>query len=290
MPVGEALPVEVSTSFAVVVFVLLAGFLSSLYGNSYSEPVCRVRLSYSPGRSAFGIWLLIWLLEALSIATQYVSYARDADGFAPPVASFLLAFSFALSGFWAPAFSLNTLEGYVTAAVLLGAAAGLALAASAVQRTADGADDLVTVFLVQPAFSIYAGWVSLAACLSVGIALKVYDEARGRAKVLPGAPGATGSSFSFPVNSKAGEECEYPDYSLLYEVENSPEANWDVNLVPMVIAAFTMLFSALTLDWQLPLAVAWGIFRMRPRRAHIAAFAVAVLSLPVAWVVSATRG
>lgn len=143
-------------------------------GGKYSSLECRYSPSWAPDNPAFGIWGLIALSVIVSCLTQYAAYSASEDAWAAPEATALLAGGFFFASAWAPffAYGQRRVIYYSVAAVLLVISAAFTLAAVVVERLVKTDENLLRWGLVEPCFGLTAGWVCVAASLSVGIAYR----------------------------------------------------------------------------------------------------------------------
>lgn len=154
---------------------LLASFLSGSFRQDTSiGTVSRERrLDITPQGGAFSIWSVIY---TLLIASSIYAASRPVD---LPAAVLILAAEL-LSAAWVPLFLANTQASLVGAAGVLLMAAGVATAAVFRVGALTSAASVTEAVCVQTSFALFAGWLSCAAVLGVGIALQAFDVATPR--------------------------------------------------------------------------------------------------------------
>ena len=251
----------------ILVWAIMTGVVSRSYNRKYAETSCRHLLSFSPSGLAFGMWFVIWAAVVVSVGTQAILYATDGeDAFSPSEASALLSGSFAMACLWAPFFSNGTVGGYWVAAGALLSSAALAVSASVIDRV-NSHRTAVQTFLVHPAFALMAGWTCVAACLSVGIALKAALERDGSEYV-----------------QGAGEAVAQCDYSALRYNIVAPNSKFPhgPTAVPLALSAAIATAAVVARDPLLPVPVAWGVFFMHPSWWNWAALVLLAASAAVA--------
>lgn len=154
-------------------------FCNAFYGRNIGDVSCRYRVVFSPRRQAFGIWALIYTYFATSVFLQFLwSASNEIFPNAGIYANSLVTSAWVLAGAWVIFFA--RLQRLVLAALTLVAAAGLALASIVVQKgwdmsEASGGTRAMQVVALAVPNALFAGWLCVAAGLSVAIAL----EARG---------------------------------------------------------------------------------------------------------------
>lgn len=161
-----------------VLLLLAAGssvLTNALWGRTIGNVSCGWQLGYSPKNEAFVIWVPIYFLTFITVLCQLL-YQLDASRWsvASLEANALIAGAWACSSLWTYFFSLadsrNLNDGLGLAAVFLVLAAVCALAAVVVERSWQSAEWMQILTIGLP-FSLFAGWLILAASLSVGVAI-----------------------------------------------------------------------------------------------------------------------
>lgn len=236
------------------VLLLLAASSSvltnALWGKTIGDVSCGWKLGYSPGNEAFSIWGPIYLLMFCSVLCQLL-YQLDASRWsvASLEANALIAGAWVFCGLWTYFFSLadsrNLNDGIGLAAVFLVVAAGCALTAVITERSWQ-MTNWVQILTVGLPFSLLAGWLVLAASLSVGVAI---------------------ASDNRPPNS-CGED---GDFLELRAVET-----WE-RVAPIVVAVFVGGLAIWLGDPVLVMPVAWGVAWM-PVSVRTAPFVIAVIA------------
>lgn len=160
---GVALTLGVATSLAAS---LLSGVLSSTSVGAVSD---ARRLATTPQSGAFSIWAVIYVL--LSISALY-AFTQTVD----LMPSLLLASAEVLSGLWIPLFLANTKRSLVAAALVLVVAAACAVSAVALVGPLATAQPWRRLVSVHVSFALFAGWLLVAATLSVSIALRAVSD------------------------------------------------------------------------------------------------------------------
>jgi len=232
----------VSGPVAVLCAFSLGATLNWSCGRNVGESACAWRLAYSPHSRAFGIWCVIYLSTVGSIAVQLV------DGFGPvtyaaePWTNYLIAWSWILCGLWSIAFSnaesRDAKAGLGLAAFILASATITALGAVAIECSWRTQDPWRLIAVGVP-YSIFAGWLSLACVLSIGI-------------------------FIRSLTYRPDYECyrETSAYSTRLLADPVDRRSWS-SAVPLLVATAVSIYAFMIPDPILPLPVAWGIVNMK---------------------------
>ena len=134
---------------------------SAVFGGAIGSISDATRTTLTPARGAFGIWGFIFAgLVVLSVAQTYVPV--------PLVTRALLAVSLVLAAAWTPVFVQSHFNAAAALLVLSSIAALSATFVRATQRVVPLRERL----LVDAPLGLYAGWLAVAALLSIGIATK----------------------------------------------------------------------------------------------------------------------
>ena len=241
---------------------LLAAVLMSIisnkwYGRGIGDVSCKYRLSFSPSSPAFGIWALIYAFAFFTALAQLYSYWANIEFFANKTAINLYTASWVCATLWTPVFTADNKIALIVAAALLVSTASLALSASIVQNGWARAtvDDTLKPWFIDTAFSLLAGWATVAAVLSVGIAWKANDSEPDMCDFYP----HRGNILT-------------PPFSRRFEF-------------PLVfIAVSVSTISVWNYDPIMPLPVAWAIFFTRPNYGSCTALILCVLYSTITFV------
>jgi len=162
-PVGVLAALVVSVAF------------NAAYGRQLGDVTCRWRLPYSPDRRVFRIWTVIYLWFAFSAASQLAGAIERETYAAQPWTNTMVAYSWVLCGAWTVFFSgaanADRAVGVALAAFVLASAAFCALGAVAVERSWH-APSAWRVLGVGVPYSLFAGWLCVAAVLNAGTAAR----------------------------------------------------------------------------------------------------------------------
>lgn len=245
----DPLPVEIPELIGLLVAVLLSSISNGLYGRGIGDISCKYRLDFSPSSPAFGIWALIYTFAVLTAVLQLYAYSTNVEFFANKTAINLYTAAWACATLWTPFFTAQTGFSLIVAAVLLTATASLALSASTIQNgwASVNSGDARKPWFMDTAFSLLAGWTTVASVLSVGIAWK--------------------------ANDAVPDVCQY--YPRRGNLLTSPfDQSFEFALV--FIAASVSAIAAWVPDPILPLPVAWAIFFTNPNYGSWTAFIICV--------------
>lgn len=219
------------------------------WGRTIGDVSCGWKLGYSPDNKAITIWGPIYLLMFFSIVFQLL-YQLDASRWsvASLEANALIAGAWGFCGLWTYFFTLadsrNLNDGLGLAALFLVMAAGCALTAVVVERSWQ-MTNWVQILTIGVPFSLLAGWLVLAASLSVGVAIAAEQR---------------------PPDS-CGEDGGFLE---VREIEV-----WE-RVAPIFVATFVGILAIWLGDPVLLVPVAWGIFWMR-NNVRTAPLALAVI-------------
>lgn len=223
------------------------------FGRSIGNVSCRYSSGdLSPGAAAFGIWGLIFAAAAVDIALQVAALATPVAVRNTPRSNFLLAASWACAGLWVAVFTGGQRTRVVVAAAVLLAAAGTSIAAVFLGVSQES-NSYLNELRSSPA-SLLAGWLTVAALLSVVIAVR--------------------AGWAEP------EECpnEYPrDYSL-----RDPTNEEYASPVPLALAVAVCAAAVAAARPVYALPPAWAVFNLRSTLSNRVAFAVLVGGFGVA--------
>tara|TARA_Y100000389_G_scaffold201265_4_gene243541 strand:- start:10195 stop:11112 length:918 start_codon:yes stop_codon:yes gene_type:complete len=239
-PLDHGFEVAISPFLSLTTFLL--GILLN-YGRSIGSVACAWRVSYSPRGPAFGIWCVIYLWTIASFGGQVAHGYLAPTYLATPSVNYLMAGAWAFVGAWGVTFGRGAKAdqpGFIgLAAFMLVAASILALTAVAVEQSWRSGDPWRIVGVGMP-YALFAGWLSVAASVNVGIAVVAATRepdprcTRGR----------------------------YRSYNALVEEEQTSRAarsSW----VPLLVATFISGLAFLIPDPVLVVPAAWGIWFMR---------------------------
>ena len=210
---------------------------NSVWGRMIGDVACGWRLAYSPRGPAFSIWGVIYLWTATSVLLQFLTNMDPETWYAPEFGvNVLMCVSWLACSLWIWFFSLadskNIKDGLGWAACCLVTAAICALVAVAWERSWPPGNT-VRILAVGVPFSLFSGWLCLAASLSVGVFLA--------------------------SQTRPPDACD--DDGELIEVRepNTPE-RW----APVGLAVSVAAFSIGLPDPVLALPLCWGTYWMDP--------------------------
>lgn len=162
-------------------FVLAAAALS--FGASWvwkcdiGEAACKWQQSYSPKRTAFKIWFLVYALTGASCVAQLTGRVLVLDGWT----SALWAFALAFTAGWPPLFSdSNSVDALHAAAGQLFVATAATLLALANECAWQSDESRAELALLTAPLSLLAGWLVVATALGIGIAEDAAANPSGR--------------------------------------------------------------------------------------------------------------
>lgn len=144
-----------------------------VWGRMIGDVACSWRLAYSPRGPAFGIWSIIYLWTFLSILFQFLTNMAEDEWYCPDFGvNVLTAVAWVACSIWIWFFSLadsrNVRDGLGWAACCLVTAAGCMLAA-VIWESSWTSQDSTRILTVGVPYSLFGGWLVLAASLSVGV-------------------------------------------------------------------------------------------------------------------------
>ena len=167
---------ELFGSLLLLVSVSFSLLMNSFFGRSIGDVSCRYRVPFSPRREAFSIWALLYIWFLVSILVQFL-WSANHDEFpnADLRVNALVASAWFLAGLWVVCFA--RLQRLALAAVVLVAAAAAALSAVVLGSGWDmagvqGGTRSTQIASIAVPNALFAGWLAVAASLSIGIALK----------------------------------------------------------------------------------------------------------------------
>lgn len=228
-----------------------------IWGRMIGDVACGWRLAYSPDGPAFGIWGVIYIWTALSILFQFLTNMNDTTWYCAPFgANALMGGAWLACSLWIWFFSLadskNVRDGLGWAALCLVTAAGCALSAVIWERSwAAETIELVRILTVGVPYALFAGWLTVAASLSVGV--YVASETRD-----------------------PDENCEKEDELRILRAEGNDR------YVPLVVAVAVFAVGVGLPDPVLFVPLGWGVFWMVATVPTRAALGVAVIGAGVA--------
>jgi len=233
-----------------------------LYGGMIGDVSCRYRLSYSPRNGAFIIWSVVYPYMTASVFFQFL-YSFDSNSFyvARFWSNLLLFVAWTASGAWTFFFgtgdSPNPEVGLGFATFFLLLAAITALSAVFVEQGFRADASWTRILTVSIPFSLYAGWLIVAASINVGIFVTISLNSTDTTALCERDP----NSRSEPL---------IPD-----------PRGWVEASLPLVLAVGVSIISITQLDFVLVLPVIWAIVFMKKRVIEYIAIAVGCLSLAV---------
>lgn len=236
--------------------VLLLGCASSVlanwvWGSMIGDVSCAWQLSYSPMGPAFGIWAVIYFWTFASVLFQLLSNMDlERWAYAEFGSNVLMFVAWVACSLWVRFFSLadskNIKDGLGWAAICLVLAAVCALSA-VVWEHSWRFGDTTRVLTIGVPFSLYTGWLLLAASLSVGIFLA--------------------------SRSRPPDECD-EDRELKVVIAEGGE-KW----VPAILAASVAAFALGLPDPILPVPVLWGLYWVRRSAGSLLGMAIALSAI-----------
>lgn len=170
----------------------------------------RITYSFPPDNRVFGIWLVIYVYTCVSLVLQLVYVFNNEDHLASESDVFI-AFAWLLTIAWYRTFKS---ERFVLAALSLILAASVSILACVYDGSWRRAYDYpVRLAFVSTPYSLFAGWLVVAATLSVAIAVSYYvawakDRRTGRRLFANSADGDDGDDELSPArsSSRSGDE------------------------------------------------------------------------------------
>ena len=169
-PIGFVQVLNLSTIGTQIVLSLVS---NGAFGRGISDVSCRYTQRFSPSNEAFGIWLPIYTLSFLvffeQLTPSFFGIANEVG--VPLIPNVFYGLSWLFASFWTPAFTTNTPQGMIWAAVFLALTSLCSLTAVLTSRLWS-TSSLVTA----SAYSSLAGWTLVAAALNVGIAYSANDN------------------------------------------------------------------------------------------------------------------
>ena len=239
--------------------LLLLGCGASLlanwvWGRMIGDVACSWRLSYSPRGPAFFIWTVIYLWTFVSIALQF-SFNMNQDMWycASFATNALICVTWIACSLWIWFFSLadskNIKDGLGWAAWLLIVAVVCALSAVCWEQSWRSGS-VVRVLSVGVPFSLFAGWLLLAASLSLGVFLASETRPPDRC----------------PEDEEDGE---------LVQVRDPGMEVW----VPPTLAVAIGAFAIGLPDPVLPVPLLWGLVWVNRSRGQVLAALLAVVAI-----------
>lgn len=231
---------------------------------------CAWRVSYSPRGPAFGIWGVIYLWTFASIVLQLLHGYTAPTYIGEPQSNYLIGGAWALTGVWGQTFGRGDdgdRPGFIgLAAFVLIASAMLALGAVGIEQSWRSQDVWRTLGVGVP-YSLFAGWLTVAATVNVGIAVM---------------------AVTTPPDPRCRRDA-YGDrpYDRLLEseaVDTRAASSW----VPLGVAVAVSIGSFLFPDPVLVLPALWGIYFMQRHLKNWIAMEVLVVTCAASAVQVAT--
>lgn len=245
---------------------LLTSWVSGMYARrGFGKVRCRVMLTYSPSKTAFSIWSVIYLLTVTNVAVQIVGEIKNLDMYSTDVVNALHATAWGLAAVWLPLFGYADTAPwlYIMCGLVLLAMAATSFAASVLcaSEWAEGGSELRRWTLAAP-LSFLAGWTCVAASLNVGIAFM--------ANAYPGKCALKRNTRSYWLFSQSKEG-----------IETMPTLP---SVVPLVLATGLVTVALFRPDPILPIPLIWAILFMRYTHLHVGAFLVCLVGVVAAFV------
>ena len=225
-----------------------------LYGGMIGDVSCRYRLSYSPRNGAFSIWGVVYPWMFVSVFCQFL-YSFDSNSFyvARFWSNLLLFVAWTASAAWTFFFgngdSPNPEVGLGFATFFLLLAAITALSAVFVEQGFRADASWTRILTVSIPFSLYAGWLIVAASINVGIFVTI------------------------SLNST--------DATALCKRDIPDPRGWVDASLPLVLAVVVSIISIAQFDFILVLPIIWAVIFMKKRTIEYIAIAFGCLSLVV---------
>lgn len=240
-PVGFVQVLNLSTLGAQIVLSLVS---NSAFGRGIGNVSCRYTQRFSPSNEAFGIWLPIYTLSFLVFFEQLAPrlFGTVNTVGVPLIPNVFYGLSWLFASFWTPAFTTNTPQGMIWAAVFLALTSLCSLTAVLTSRLWS-TSSLVTA----SAYSSLAGWTLVAAALNVGIAYSANDN-------------------------KPDPECS--DSSGSYTIFGSMDSEYET-IVPLLLAIIVAPIAVYLPDPVLPMPVWWALLWNHASYYNYLAFVVA---------------
>lgn len=143
------------------------------YNRRIGDVACAWRVSYSPRGPAFGIWGIIYVYTVASFVLQIMHGYTMPTYMAQPQPNYLMGAAWFFTGLWGVTFGRGAEQdqpGFIgLAAFILVATALLAVTAVSLEQSYRS-NDYAHVFGVGVPYSLFAGWLCVAAAVNVGIA------------------------------------------------------------------------------------------------------------------------
>ena len=208
-------------------------FANWMWGRMIGDVACGWRLSWSPRGPAFGIWGVIYTWTFASVLFQFLTNMNDDFWYCPPVgANVLMAVAWVACSLWIWFFSLadskDVKDGLGWAAILLVVAACCALSAVVWERSWWSRES-TRILTVGVPYSLFAGWLVLAASLSVG---------------------------TFIASQRREPDYKCNDEDSLREIREYGNDRW----IPLVLALAGAAFAAGLSDPIVCVSITWGLF------------------------------
>jgi hypothetical protein len=247
-PVGFVQIVNLLTVASQIVLSLVS---NGAFGRGIGDVSCRYTQRFSPSNEAFGIWLPIYTLSFLIFAEQLMPsfFGIKNDVGVPLIPNVLYGLSWMCAAFWTPAFTTNTPQGMIWAAVFLALTSLFSLTAVLSSRLWS-----TSSWVTASAYSSLAGWTLVAASLNVGIAYSANDN-----KPDPECSDSADSS-----------------YDILGPIDSQYQT-----IVPLVLAIIIAPIAVYLPDPVLPMPVWWALFWNHASYYNYIAFAIVSAAIVV---------
>jgi len=233
---------------------------NSVWGGTIGNVSCRYRLSYSPYNEAFGIWLVIYPWFFACVFFQFF-YRFDPIKFyvAKFSSNLCMCVSWASSGAWTFFFgtgdSPNPEIGLGMATFFLLLAATTAMSAVFIEQGFRVDSTITQIFTVSIPFSLYAGWLIVAASINVGIFITIQR---------------TNDTDTIGLCERSPTNPSQPDIP-------NPRSWIDASL-PLVLATAVSVVSVSQSDPVLLVPIVWAIALMKRDTIKIVSICLAALS------------
>jgi len=246
-PVGFVQVLNLSTLGTQIVLSLVS---NGAFGKGIGDVSCRYTQRFSPSNEAFGIWVPIYMLSFLIFVEQLTpslfGTVNDVD--VPLIPNVFYGLSWLFASFWTPAFTTNTPQGMIWAAVFLSLTSLCSLTAVLTSRLWS-----TSCWVTASAYSSLAGWTLVAAALNVSIAYAANDN-------------------------KPDPECS--DSSGSYTIFGSIDSRYETT-VPLLLAIVVAPIAVYLPDPVLPLPVWWALLWNHASYYNYLAFAIASVAVVV---------
>lgn len=237
---------------AVLSAVFMSGVSNCLWSRNIGNTSCAWRVEYSPAGRAFAIWGLIYTWTVGTIIAELTAPLSGVPVFGLWTHC-LWSFSWFLCALWVPLFDAESPVALGVAAAVITSAAATAVAATWISEqwlADDGVNRLNGVLLGTP-IALLGGWLTAAAAINVGIAIKANS------------PGALGNCVVVPPQGSFESFREYDRRRRTLYREAEARSPATVSIVPTFLAT---LLGGLAVGAQNPVLMAplmWAIVNLR---------------------------